>query len=132
MDQADIENRPISMVIVDLDYFKKVNDTYGHPVGDEVLKSTGNLLKQLIRYSDMIIRLGGEEFVIILPNTTVDGAYNIAERIRQKIEQYNYPVAGRLTASLGVAQKNIRNHSKVGMKELILPFIKRRNQNEIV
>lgn len=105
MDQADIENRPISMVIVDLDYFKKVNDTYGHPVGDEVLKSTGNLLKQMIRYSDMIIRLGGEEFVIILPNTTVDGAYNIAERIRQKIEQYNYPVAGRLTASLGVAQK---------------------------
>lgn len=105
MDQADLEHRPISMIIVDLDYFKKVNDTYGHPVGDEVLKSTGNLLKQMIRYSDMIVRLGGEEFVIILPNTTVDGAYNIAERIRRKIEQYDYPVAGRLTASLGVAQK---------------------------
>ncbi|MCX6129877.1 MAG: GGDEF domain-containing protein [Proteobacteria bacterium] len=75
-------SRPLSIIYFDLDFFKKVNDTYGHGVGDIILKETSTLVKSMVRKSDIFCRYGGEEFVILLPSTDAKTAYELAERIR--------------------------------------------------
>jgi diguanylate cyclase (GGDEF)-like protein len=75
------------MLVMDLDHFKFVNDNYGHDVGDKIIANTANIAKSYIREGDLIARLGGEEFMIILPNTSLKEANNIAERIRKAIEE---------------------------------------------
>lgn len=87
------QNNNCSLLIVDLDYFKKVNDKYGHDAGDEVLKKIAEMLKKTIRSSDMIYRFGGEEFVIFLPATSSLRAVLVAEKIRAKIEESIIEVA---------------------------------------
>ena len=105
MDLADKENNPLSLILVDLDHFKLVNDIYGHPAGDSVLIQTSILLEKLVRNQDIIARIGGEEFIVILPNTNLDTAFTIAERLRKNIEQYEFPIVKHITASMGVAEK---------------------------
>ncbi len=78
---------PLSLLLLDLDFFKKVNDTYGHPAGDHVLREVGNTLGNLIRTSDTVARYGGEEFAVILPETATTGGKVLAQRIRRGIEQ---------------------------------------------
>ncbi|MFD0672867.1 diguanylate cyclase [Cohnella sp. GCM10027633] len=93
---------PFSLIILDIDRFKSINDTYGHPVGDIVLKQLGQLLKSKARESDVVARYGGEEFVLLLPQANWDNAVAIAERYRASIEAT--PLADlRVTASFGVA-----------------------------
>jgi two-component system, cell cycle response regulator len=99
-------HRPLSLVIADIDFFKKVNDTYGHAVGDEVLKCVARMFQDSIRSTDLAARYGGEEFTIMLPETSLDDACAFAEKLRALIEEM--PVrtqAGELhvTISLGVA-----------------------------
>ena len=77
----------MSVVILDIDHFKKINDRYGHGVGDSVIKHIAKILKNVTRKSDIVCRWGGEEFLILLPETDVTGAYTIAENIRKSIEQ---------------------------------------------
>jgi diguanylate cyclase (GGDEF)-like protein len=77
-------NHDVSFVMLDIDYFKKVNDTYGHQTGDAILKSLSYLLKHRVRESDIVGRYGGEEFAVILPYTTLDDAVKIIEEIRKK------------------------------------------------
>jgi len=98
---------PLSGALLDLDHFKRVNDTWGHPVGDSVLKFTAELIHNQIRRSDYAIRIGGEEFLILMPNTDGDGAYINAEKIRKAVEDAEYPVVGHITASLGVAERRV-------------------------
>jgi two-component system cell cycle response regulator len=98
----------LSVLMVDLDHFKLVNDTYGHPIGDEVLRSTARVLQREARNVDVVARFGGEEFVVVLPETGEEGAVRVADRIRARIaEQAVMPGAGydtaRVTASIGVA-----------------------------
>ncbi|MBS3990581.1 MAG: diguanylate cyclase [Erysipelothrix sp.] len=98
-----------SMVIVDIDQFKVVNDTYGHPVGDELLKQFSLLLKAVLRDKDLIARWGGEEFVIMIHETNPNDAFKIAERLRKKIENTTFHVKEhdiRITASFGIAPLN--------------------------
>ena len=95
----------LSIANLDLDHFKRVNDTWGHPIGDEVLKLTANIVKSTIRESDVLIRLGGEEFAILLPQTGIDAAYMVAESARKAIEEASHPIAGKFTASFGVAER---------------------------
>lgn len=94
---------PFSMVILDIDHFKKINDTYGHDAGDEVLKSVANVLTNSIRETDFLARWGGEEFVLLFPNTTQLGALAAAEILRQKIALTPTPWGSPITASFGVA-----------------------------
>jgi len=94
----------LSLIMLDIDHFKQVNDTYGHDVGDSVLIELATILTQNCRQSDIPLRWGGEEFIILLPETDVLGAEKIAERIRQTIEAYNFTTAGHQTASFGVAE----------------------------
>jgi two-component system, cell cycle response regulator len=105
---------PVSLLMMDLDHFKDVNDRYGHPFGDRVLRETADLLKSSIREPDICSRYGGEEFAIILPKTHLQGALAVAERIFKALRQKTYPIdlppgdaskpsAIRVTASAGLA-----------------------------
>lgn len=93
----------LSLVILDVDHFKQVNDIHGHLVGDEVLKTLTALLAQLTRHADILGRWGGEEFVLILPHTSATDAEHLAERIRTAVHAGSFPNEMRLTVSLGVS-----------------------------
>jgi len=82
--------RPLSLLMIDIDYFKNINDQYGHQMGDEILKIISAHLKQFLRKADVVARYGGEEFAIILTETNIDSAVHVAERIRKSIENYNF------------------------------------------
>lgn len=99
-------DNPVSLVIFDIDHFKRVNDTYGHQTGDEVIRATARITSQLVRETDFAGRYGGEEFVVLLPGTTLDGAAQFAERLRSTIERQQLDYQGSpltFTISLGVA-----------------------------
>lgn len=98
---------PLSFVTIDLDHFKQINDRHGHKAGDEVLKAFAELVKRTLRPSDVVGRIGGEEFALILPDATREGATVAAERLCQLVEKEVVTLAGaplRFTVSLGVAQ----------------------------
>jgi len=101
--RAERYGRPLSVILLDIDRFKAVNDTHGHPVGDAVLVETAERLLTALRTSDVPGRWGGEEFLIICPETPLDTALQLAERLRHDYEVRDFPAAGRLTASFGVA-----------------------------
>ena len=102
IEKADRYNFTVSMIMLDIDHFKDINDTYGHLAGDNILKHLGTLLKSTVRASDYVGRFGGEEFVILLPGTDLDGAYQTAEKIRKSCKEKE--VAGiSFSVSLGVA-----------------------------
>ncbi len=93
-----------SVIILDIDNFKSVNDIYGHNVGDYVLQTLSNILKNNIRETDFLGRWGGEEFVIVCENTNLEGAYTLAESLRKKVEDTEFETVGHKTISLGVAE----------------------------
>lgn len=92
-----------SIIIADIDHFKRVNDTFGHYAGDQVLIAFGQILSQRLRRSDVVGRWGGEEFMLVCAHTNIDGAKTLAELIRCQIDETAFPVVGRLSASFGVA-----------------------------
>jgi diguanylate cyclase (GGDEF)-like protein len=91
-----------SLIMFDIDHFKAVNDTYGHDVGDYVLKTTVDIIKKDIRRTDVFVRYGGEEFIIMLPETAIEGAKLCAENTRATIEQNNFDKVKKITISVGV------------------------------
>jgi diguanylate cyclase (GGDEF)-like protein len=104
--REDRQGGHFALLILDLDHFKKLNDTYGHPAGDAALRSTAEILKRHLRKGDEAARYGGEEFVMILPSATEDGARHLAERIRAAIAKHRVVFEGatiQLTASFGLA-----------------------------
>ena len=101
--RAKRHNHDLSLISLDIDYFKRINDTYGHLVGDSVLKALSNRLLPLIRREDIIARIGGEEFSIHLPNTSKNTALRIAERLRLEIDNAHLHGEVKATISLGVA-----------------------------
>ena len=109
---SDILNESInsgnqfSILLFDIDRFKLVNDTYGHNVGDIVLETFGSIIKGFERKGDVSARWGGEEFIIICPNTSNDEAFQFAESLRKNIESHSFPEVGRCTTSIGVATNN--------------------------
>ncbi|HWO89263.1 MAG TPA: diguanylate cyclase [Gemmatimonadales bacterium] len=106
LDRARRYSLVLTILMVDLDHFKQINDTMGHLVGDTVLRQLGDLLLREVRSVDAVARYGGEEFVVVLPETAVHGAMVFAERMRQRISQYPFGDAGtpvRVTVSIGLA-----------------------------
>lgn len=111
---ANRQNTPLCAIMIDIDYFKKFNDTYGHAVGDIVLKTTADVLKKQLREYDIPSRYGGEEFCILLPHTTIEEAQIVAERLRTAVEQSeisidnsNKPI--HLTISIGLAELEVKD-----------------------
>ena len=95
-----------SIIFFDLDNFKDVNDKYGHLVGDDVLEKVTEVVAKANRSADIFARYGGEEFIILAPETDLSGASIHAERLRNAIERYEFPTAGHITSSFGVAEFN--------------------------
>jgi diguanylate cyclase (GGDEF)-like protein len=104
MDRLRRYGQRLSLMILDVDHFKKINDDYGHPVGDQVLVDLSNTIRSSLRASDSLTRWGGEEFVILCPNTTAKIVSNLAERLRKKIATVNFKEVGNITVSFGVAE----------------------------
>jgi len=96
------KNEKTGIIFLDIDHFKNVNDTYGHQIGDEVLKTIVNIVKSNIRDEDKLIRWGGEEFIIILSANKIDNVYKNAEHLRLLIEAHNFKKVGKLTCSFGI------------------------------
>jgi two-component system cell cycle response regulator len=107
MERVRRYNAPLSMLLIDVDHFKLVNDTYGHMAGDDVLASVATLLQRAVRTVDIVARYGGEEFIIVLPETGRQGAMAFAERIRERISNHGFVIGEsqtiRVTCSIGVA-----------------------------
>ncbi|MBR7888414.1 diguanylate cyclase [Marinomonas sp. A79] len=101
--QLSLLETPFSILALDIDHFKHVNDTFGHPVGDEVLKRTTYVINTFCREHDLVSRTGGEEFVLLLTNTTTDDSLLIAERLRLAIANTKFKTVGHITVSIGVA-----------------------------
>jgi diguanylate cyclase (GGDEF)-like protein len=98
-----IENTDLSIIMSDIDHFKKVNDTYGHDIGDKILSEFTMVLKENVKKKDIISRYGGEEFIIILPNTEITSAFKLAENLRHSIENNKFYNEIKITSSFGVA-----------------------------
>lgn len=97
---------PLTLCLIDIDHFKNINDTYGHKVGDDVLCAIANLIKKIFRKSDYVFRYGGEEFMVVLPEATVNNAYSPVERLRQEIAKLEFANGNskfNVTASFGIA-----------------------------
>lgn len=94
--------QPFGIILLDVDFFKRVNDTYGHPTGDSVLSEVAAVLRANTRETDMVGRWGGEEFLIICPQTDRQGTIKLAENLRQMLDEHDFPIVKHQTASFGV------------------------------
>ena len=127
---------PLSVIMVDIDHFKKVNDTFGHPEGDMILREVASVLKKSVREKDTVARYGGEEFILILPEARLEAASLIAERIRRQVENTLFDVGKahlNLTVSLGISNYPVHRAGSDGelikMADLALYEAKRRGRN---
>lgn len=122
-----------STIILDIDKFKSVNDTYGHQVGDTLLQEIAQVLKNNVRLEDIIGRWGGEEFLMVLPNTTHDGAMLLAQKLRKAIEQTAFSTVGTRTSSFGVASYIVGDDTKtiVGRADEALYRAKEGGRNRV-
>ena len=102
-ERAKRYDQPLSLIVLDLDYLKVINDTFGHQIGDEAIKAVGHILKQSSRAIDLAARYGGEEFCLLLPNTELAMAEQLAERLRNLINEVHIEGPGHIAASLGIA-----------------------------
>ncbi|RYZ36290.1 MAG: GGDEF domain-containing protein, partial [Myxococcaceae bacterium] len=136
--QARRYNRKCSIVLTDVDHFKSVNDTYGHPTGDQVLKGVARIIKTLARDTDVVARYGGEEFVMVMPETDAQGAKVIAERIREAVmaEVFQTEMGPlRITMSLGIATYPDNAQEKqqlIDLSDQCLYHSKRNGRNQAV
>ncbi|WP_241697684.1 diguanylate cyclase [Mariprofundus sp. NF] len=117
LDRYGVES---SIILMDIDLFKTINDTYGHMVGDSVLVELAHVIKQNVRITDCVGRWGGEEFLIVCPNTGITAAKSLADKVLQKVRNHSFPIVGKITLSAGVGafskeeslQSTLRNVDK--------------------
>ena len=123
-----------SVILLDIDHFKKINDTYGHPIGDEVLKDFAAILKKSARITDVVGRWGGEEFMIIASETDSVGATKFATTIKKAINEHTFPKVGKVTASFGLTQIDIGDSVEdvVNRADLALYNAKESGRNRVV
>jgi len=138
MERSRRTGQPTSLIMIDLDFFKKINDKYGHQAGNKALKYASNLWKKNTRKIDVACRYGGEEFAIILPATSITRAIQIAERLRKKLERSLIPVNGKhikLTASFGVdtyfPNERLKPDSFIKRTDQFLLEAKRTGRNKV-
>lgn len=130
----------LSLMLFDIDFFKKVNDTYGHPAGDEVLRHLAELVQATMRISDIVVRYGGEEFAVILPSTDLAGGKVFATRLRRRVEEMEVVVNGipiRITISIGLtgydaARKSLDKSVMINSADAALYKAKHNGRNRVV
>src|SRR5206468_11500391 len=101
--RASVDHDTVALVMIDLDDFKKVNDVYGHGIGDQLLLQVADVFRSSVRTTDVVCRVGGEEFAIIVPSGDLESTLGLAERLGESIGRLEVEAAGRLTVSTGVA-----------------------------
>ncbi len=122
MDRTTRSGGSAMLLLLDIDHFKRINDTYGHPAGDEVIRRVADMLEHRVRPMDTVARIGGEEFAAILPDCAASGGYAVAERVRRAVEALDIEVAPgqtvRVTVSLGGAflQQWVRSSPQLWME----------------
>ena len=112
LEKAQVSGNILSVVMLDIDHFKSINDNYGHHIGDEVLKGLVELITNNLKRADIFARWGGEEFVILLPRTDLQSAVKLAESLRIKIEYETFATVGNITASFGVGEYKDKESKK--------------------
>ncbi len=112
IDRANRYDLPLCVLMYDIDHFKTVNDNYGHDEGDKVLVNITKIVKKTLRDIDVFGRYGGEEFIVILPNTSLKDAQNLSQRIRKCVDNNHFDMIGNITISLGLVQheKHEKHH----------------------
>lgn len=139
MELAKRDKTVLTVVMLDIDKFKEVNDTYGHNVGDEIIISLADILFEMTRKSDLACRFGGEEFILLLPETSLEGAMVIAEKIRKKVESFSLRLEDErevnITISLGVSQVDTENdlsmESAIKRADIALYKAKENGRNKV-
>ena len=128
-----IRNKPFSLIMCDIDNFKKINDTYGHLAGDDVLKKIVELFMDKIRANDVVARWGGEEFAIILQDTHLQSATKVADNLKESVEKYYFNTIGHTTCSFGVAEYSSQSKNEfVNMVDKRLYHAKKSGKNMVV
>jgi two-component system cell cycle response regulator len=133
-------SKPISFLVIDIDFFKSVNDTHGHNVGDEVLKEFAARVSANVRGIDLACRYGGEEFVVVMPDTDVQVAYQVAERLRRSVENRPFPISRapgqiKVTISVGIASSSggqDRSEAMLHRADQALYRAKREGRNRVI
>ena len=133
MDQTKRYGMPMALAMYDIDFFKRVNDTFGHDVGDHVLQAVTGLVKENIRATDIVARWGGEEFMVLMPQTDIQSARNTAEKLRQAIADYHFDKVNKLTVSFGVAAFESQDDLNSLLKRVddALYLAKKRGRNRV-
>ncbi len=124
-----------AVLVMDIDHFKRVNDTYGHETGDQVLKRVANVLFMSARTTDVVARFGGEEFLVLLPDTSKEGAMYVAEKMRKAVADADQPLVGQVTMSIGIAMVGLTDSGEddaVRLADQALYRAKREGRNRIV
>lgn len=128
-------HQPLTLMGIDIDHFKRVNDRFGHAVGDKVLQQVGVLLQQTLRSTDFVARVGGEEFMVLLPETDADGGLQVAEKLRAAVEALVLPTVGSVTISVGLTHR-IHGHRDAAAAthaaDVALYAAKRGGRNRVV
>ena len=134
MATARVKKTSVSVVIFDLDLFKRINDTFGHDSGDVVLKNTALRVRELLRGSDCAARIGGEEFIILLNETRIETAMAIAEAVRARIADVPFELVGTVSASFGVAEWDMKEDSRalINRADRALYTAKQTGRNRVV
>lgn len=132
-DRAQRYQTAFSVMMVDVDWFKKINDSYGHQIGDVVLKSLANRITRCVRKSDRVFRYGGEEFAIILPHTGIQKAGKLAERIRYIIEKTGFIAGLHITISIGISEykEGLETCDLIKQADKGLYLAKKRGRNRV-
>lgn len=127
-------NGRLSLVMIDLDHFKSINDTYGHNIGDSVLREFAQVVSHQVREADILARWGGEEFVLLLRETMCDQAYVVCEKIRQRIESHMFAEVGNITCSIGMSEIDATDTLESGIEraDRALYEAKRSGRNQTV
>ena len=131
--RAQRYSKDFSMLFIDLDKFKNINDTYGHQTGDQVLVEFSKLIRNNTREIDIVSRLGGEEFIIILPDTTAEKAAFLAEKLRQLVSEHEFPAVTKLTCSIGISsyQKDDTMQSMIERADRAVYIAKNAGRNRV-
>lgn len=135
MSRVDRYGETFSLLIIDIDYFKNINDTHGHLVGDSVLAETALLIKKSLRESDSVFRYGGEEFLAILPSTSVKGAVSTADKLRLRISEADFSdFELKITVSIGVSEYSLQQSEEelIHSVDMALYDAKRNGRNRVM
>ena len=124
---------PFSILLIDIDFFKKINDSYGHDKGDFVIKQISNLMQNNIRNTDICARWGGEEFLILAPNSDLKAALTLANNLKELIEKTNFDIKDCVTVSIGIStfNENLNQENLLKLADDALYKAKEKGRNKI-